>query len=135
VIPTLCAQCGKEVPEGAAHCPHCGAPLAAVAPPAPVVPVKPHRGAMILAFGIIGIVLSPPCCCPIVGLPFGIAAWVMGSGDLAGMEAGRMDVGGRGLTQAGKICGIVAVVISILAMIAGVVMFAMGVTVPESFGF
>ena len=58
MIPTLCAQCGKEVPEGAAHCPHCGAPLAAVPPPAPVVPSKPDRGVMILVFGIVSVGLA-----------------------------------------------------------------------------
>jgi len=135
VIPTLCAQCGKEVPEGATHCPHCGTPLAAVPPPAaPVVPVKPHRGTMILVFGIIGIVLSPTCCL-ILGVPLAIAAWVMGSGDLSEMDAGRMDASGRGLTQAGKICGIVAVAISVLAIIVGAVMFAMGIATPGSFEF
>ena len=52
-------------------------------PQAPVgMPVKPHRGGMILAFGIVGIV-----CCII----FAILAWVMGNGDLKEMAAGRMD--------------------------------------------
>jgi hypothetical protein len=123
VIPTLCAQCGKEVPEGATHCPHCGTPLAAVPPPAaPVVPVKPDRGVMILVFGILGIV----CC-----VAFGIAAWVMGNGDLSEMDAGRMDATGRGLTTAGKIIGIVSVALAILSVVGWVIMLAIGIALPE----
>ena len=123
MIPTLCAQCGKEVPEGAAHCPHCGTPLAAVPPPAaPVVPVKPDRGVMILVFGILGVV----CC-----FAFGIAAWVMGNGDLSEMDAGRMDATGRGLTTAGKIIGIVSVGLAILSVVGWIIMLAIGIALPE----
>ena len=57
---------------------------------------KPHRGGLILTFGIVGIL-----CCG----PFGIAAWVMGSADLKEIRAGRMDRSGEGLTQAGMILG------------------------------
>lgn len=122
MIPTLCAQCGKEVPERAAHCPHCGAPLAVVPPPAPVVPVKPDRGVMILVFGILGVV----CC-----VAFGIAAWVMGNGDLSEMDAGRMDATGRGLTMAGKIIGIVSVGLAILSVVGWIIMLAIGIALPE----
>ena len=62
---------------------------------------------MILVLGILGLV-----CCAILG----IIAWVMGSGDLKKMNAGLMDPTGRGLTQAGQICGI----ISAILWIAGV---------------
>jgi len=80
-------------------------------------PLKPHRGGVILALGIIGIV-----CCFICG----IIAWVMGNNDLREMDAGRMDPSGRGITQAGKICGIVSVVL----LIAGFVIWLlfMGIT-------
>ena len=67
--------------------------------------MKPHRGAVILVLGILGFVL-----CPF----FGVAAWVMGSGDMAQIDAGTMDPEGRGLTQAGKVCGIVSSVLGIL---------------------
>jgi len=63
--------------------------------------LQPHRGVMILVLGILGIV-----CCFICG----IVAWVMGNNDLRDMDAGIMDPSGRGLTQAGKICGIVSIV-------------------------
>lgn len=115
MIPTLCAQCGKELPEGATQCPHCGAALAAAPPPAPVVPAKPHRGTMILVFGILGLVFSGLGCC-LFGLPLGIAAWVMGNHDLAEMDAGRMDPSGRGTTQAAKVCGIISVPLAFVVL-------------------
>ena len=71
-------------------------------------PMRPHRGVMILVFGIIGLL----CC-----IVFGILAWVMGNGDLKEMDAGRMDPSGRGLTQAGKICGIVSVALALVGVV------------------
>lgn len=59
----------------------------------------PHRGGMILTFGILGLLL----CGPFTAIP----AWIMGSGDLAQIDARRMDPSGRGLTQAGYILGII----------------------------
>ena len=84
--------------------------------------LSPHRGGIILALGILGIV-----CCFICG----IIAWVMGSNDLREMAAGRMDPSGEGLTQAGKICGIVSVVLLILQLIFGLLMLLMQVAVAR----
>jgi hypothetical protein len=70
-------------------------------------PVRPHRGVMILVFGI----LSWAVC-----LIFGILAWVMGNNDLKAMDAGEMDPEGRGLTQAGKIVGMIHVIVALAAM-------------------
>jgi len=61
--------------------------------------MKPHRGAIILAFGILGLVV-----CQL----FGVAAWVMGDSDLKEMRRGYMDPSGRELTQTGRILGMVA---------------------------
>jgi len=74
--------------------------------------MKPHRGTLILTFGIIGLIIC---------MPLGIAAWVMGSGDLKKMNAGTMDVSGRSMTQAGKICGIIATILFAVAFIFGFV--------------
>jgi hypothetical protein len=63
---------------------------------------KPHRGTLVLVLGILGIVLCGIC---------GIVAWVMGRSDLKEMDAGLMDPSGRGVTNAGKICGIVGTVL------------------------
>ena len=65
--------------------------------------MKPHRGSTILTLGIVGVL-----CCFITG----IIAWVMASEDLKMMDAGVMDPSGRGSTQAGKILGIISVVLA-----------------------
>jgi hypothetical protein len=80
-------------------------------------PMLAHRGAMILVFGILGLVVC---------LPFGIAAWVMGNNDLRQMRAGRMDPEGEGMTSAGRILGIVATCLALLGVVIWViVMFGM----------
>jgi hypothetical protein len=76
--------------------------------------MKAHRGTLILVLGILGLVVCFPC---------GIAAWVMGRGDLRQMDVGQMDPEGRSLTQAGKIVGIIATVLALLSVIAAVVFF------------
>jgi flagellar biogenesis protein FliO len=80
--------------------------------------LAPHRGGLILALGIIGIV-----CCFICG----IVAWVMGNNDLQQMDEGRMDPSGRGLTQGGKICGIVSVALAILGLVVWLIMMVVGI--------
>ncbi len=79
----------------------------------------PHRGTLVLVLGILGLV-----CCLICG----IVAWVLGNTDLREMDAGRMDPEGRGLTQAGKICGIISVALAIIGLVVWVLMmlFAAG---------
>src|SRR5436190_2464224 len=78
--------------------------------PGPMV-LRPHRATMILVLGILSLILS--C----VGLVLGILAWVMGNADLREMDAGRMDPSGRGMTQAGKICGMVSVLLHVLGLV------------------
>jgi hypothetical protein len=73
--------------------------------------MKPHRGTLILVFGILGLVVCGP---------LGIAAWVMGSKDLKEMAAGTMDPSGRSLTSGGRICGIIASILMIIGAIVGV---------------
>jgi hypothetical protein len=82
--------------------------------------MKPHRGTLILVLGILGL---------LVCAPVGIAAWVMGNGDLKDMDAGLMDPEGRSLTQAGKICGIIATILmglSVLAFVAFLALMMLG---------
>jgi hypothetical protein len=81
--------------------------------------MRPHRGALILVLGILGLIVCGP---------LGIAAWVMGSGDLKEMDAGTMDPSGRGITQAGKICGIIATILLIIAIIVFALCFIFGFT-------
>ncbi|MEE9130572.1 MAG: DUF4190 domain-containing protein [Phycisphaerales bacterium] len=75
--------------------------------PGPIQHLQPHRGVMILVFGILGLVI-----CVI----FGIVAWVMGGGDLRAMAEGRMDPTGEGLTKAGRICGMISVALTIVGI-------------------
>ncbi len=79
---------------------------------------RPHRGVLILVLGILGIVLC---------MPLGIAAWVMGSGDLAAMGRGEIDPTGRSMTQAGKVCGIISVVLAALGILIFLGMIILGV--------
>ncbi len=69
--------------------------------------MEQHRGTLILVLGILGLVVCQP---------IGIAAWVMGNGDLKKMAAGQMDPEGMSLTKAGKICGMIAVILAIVAI-------------------
>ena len=85
--------------------------------------VEPHRGAAVLVLGLVGFLVTLGCG---VGFILGIVAWVMGSVDLRKMDAGRMDPSGRGLTQAGRILGIVQMVLAVLGVLffAGLMAFA-----------
>ncbi len=80
--------------------------------------MKPHRGTLILVFGILGLVIC---------LPLGIAAWVMGSGDLKQIDAGTMDPSGRSMTSAGKIIGMIATILGIIGFVVAVVVIGFGV--------
>ncbi len=74
-------------------------------------PARPHRGSSILLLSILGIVFT---CVPVLGAILGIIAVSMASSDLQDMARRRMDRDGRSLTQAGQICGVIAIVASIL---------------------
>jgi hypothetical protein len=71
--------------------------------------MKPHRGVIILVYGILGFVV-----CPLLS----VAAWVMGSNDLREMATGRMDPAGKDMTKAGRICGMVGTALLILPLVA-----------------
>jgi len=74
-------------------------------------PWKSHRGYLILALGLLGVL-----CCFVLG----VVAWVLGNRDLEEMSRGAMNPEGRGLTNAGRILGIISVVLTVLGVIAGV---------------
>ena len=79
---------------------------------------RPDRGGAVLALGIVGLVFS---CLPPLGLIFGgIALW-MGISDLSEMAHGRMSRSGESSTQAGKICGLIAVIISAIVIVLWIV--------------
>lgn len=78
--------------------------------------MRPHRGAIILVFGILGLIMCPA---------FGIAAWFMSDTDLERMKWGNMDSSGRDLTKAGRILGIIAT-IYFLAIALFMILFFVG---------
>jgi hypothetical protein len=67
--------------------------------------IQPHRASTVLVLGILSLVVCTP---------LGIAAWVMGNNDMAAIRRGEMDPEGEGMTQAGRICGIVGTCFFIL---------------------
>jgi hypothetical protein len=71
---------------------------------------QPHRGGLILAFGICSVLVAP--------LIFGPIAWVMGSQDLKEIRAGRMDPDGEGNTQVGRTLGMVMTLLSLATLLA-----------------
>ena len=79
--------------------------------------VESHRGAVVLVLGILGLIV-----CPIIG----IIAWVMGNTDLQKMQAGQMDREGEGLTKAGKICGMISVILAIVMILIWILIMVIG---------
>jgi hypothetical protein len=77
----------------------------------PVEHKKPHRGTAVLALGVLSFFTVP--------LILGPVAWVMGRHDLRRMRAGLMDPAGEGITNAGRICGMVSTLLSVSSLVAG----------------
>ncbi len=63
----------------------------------------------------------------LIGLPLGITAWVLGSGDLRKIKNHEMDEEGQGMTLAGWICGIIGTVLHSLVLLTcgGLITFAL----------
>lgn len=64
---------------------------------------------MILAFGLISLLSGM--------IVFGIIAWVMGNSDLEEIRAGRMDPEGEGMTQAGRIMGMISTILFVVGIL------------------
>lgn len=88
--------------------PQYGAPQPPYGAPAPNHP----RATWVLVLGI----LSIPCC----GLFTGIPAIIMGRSALSEIDAAPGQYGGRGLVNAGYICGIIGTVLSVLGILANI---------------
>jgi hypothetical protein len=85
---------------------------------------EPERGSTVLALGIISLAGIMVMCVPLIGVILvpicailGVVAWVMGQIDLRKMKRGQMDDAGRGMTQAGWICGIIGTILNSLLML------------------
>jgi hypothetical protein len=77
---------------------------------------QPHRGVLILSLGILGLLLS---CLPPVGWVFGGVAMSLANADLQEMKDGRMDRSGVSLTESGKVCGVLAVIMASVFLLLG----------------
>ena len=86
--------------------------------------LRPHRGTLILVLGILGLL-----CCVVCG----IVAWVLGNQDMKDMAAGTMDPSGLGMTKAGKILGIISVVINVLYAFFYILIIVGMVAMPAAF--
>ena len=87
--------------------------------------LKPHRGVVVLVLGILGLIPYFICCIlgTIPSLVCSIIAWVMATNDLKEMDSGVRDPSGRGMTKAGKICGIIGVIIQCIFLVISLVIF------------
>ena len=73
--------------------------------------LKPNRASTVLVLGILSLVIG--C----IGWIMGIIAWSMANRDLREIDAGIMDPSGRGMTQAGKVCGMISVILHLLFLV------------------
>jgi hypothetical protein len=70
---------------------------------------------MAIASLVLGIVAFPSICCyGVPAIAFGITALVLGRVSLRKIRAANGMLGGRGLAQAGWICGLVAALLAVL---------------------
>jgi len=84
--------------------------------------LEPHRGTLILALGILSLALVAVL--PCLGIPLGIAAWVMGRADLKKIRQGLMDPAGESSTNAGRICGKIGTIVSLVLTLLIFVFYA-----------
>ncbi len=87
--------------------------------------MEPHRGTTVLVLGILGLVVCQVC---------GIIAWVMANKDIPKMEAGTMDPEGLSQTKAGKICGIISVILLALIIVVYGIIAVVGIGAAASQG-
>ena len=83
----------------------------------------PHRGGMILAFGIIALVSG-------LGFIFGPIAWIMGNNDMRDIQSGRMDPEGEGMTQTGRVLGMISAILWIVALLTFFLFFGTCMCIP-----
>ena len=81
--------------------------------------MKPHRGTLILVLGILSLV---GC-----GILTGIPAWVMGNSALKEIDGGTMDPTGRGVTNAGKILGMISTILFIVGIVVVGLLAVLGI--------
>ena len=80
--------------------------------------MKPHRGTLILVLGILGLVMC--------GIFTAIPAWIMGNSDIKQMDVGTMDPTGRGMTNAGRILGMIGSILFIVGAVIVITLVLLG---------
>lgn len=103
-----CCECGEVINAKAEICPKCGVRQRAGFGPRENPDWEPHRGTVILVLGIVGLFTVPFILGPIV--------WIWANADLRKMDDGLMDPEGKGNTQGGKVCGMIATILSLVAL-------------------
>jgi hypothetical protein len=95
--------------------------------------LQPHRGTLILVFGLIGLIGGFLFLFPAV---LAVVAWVMGNSDLKAMKDGQMDREGEGNTYAGYIMGIIGSAIggTWIAIILASIVFSVLVPIVMGIG-
>src|SRR5262249_40179303 len=103
-----CSNCGQGIDAQVEFCPACGARQGIQYRPADVPNWEPHRGTAILVIGILSLFVVP--------FVLGPLAWIWGNQDLRKMKDGLMDPEGKGNTEAGRICGMIATILSLIGL-------------------
>ena len=124
-----CSECGEVINAKAEICPKCGVAQRTSLRSSPDPDLEPHRGTAVLIMGVLSLFTIPFVLGPI--------AWMWANEDLRKMKAGSMDPEGKGSTEAGRICGMMATILSLTALALVVLYFAMlilfcGVLIPLS---
>jgi len=127
-----CPYCREAIPASAGFCRHCGEELEAEdqsvppwqRPGALRRDVAAHRGVLVLTLGVVGLVAAGIHVLSLVGVPLCLTAWIMGQSDLKRMRNNELDPTGEGLTQAGRICGIIGTCLGLLWWLVGLFLVA-----------
>lgn len=86
-------------------------------------PREHPQATMILVLGILGLVL-----CQVLS----VFAWVMGNRVVQEIDASGGQLGGRGMANAGRICGIVGTILLGLSLVFVLVFLVIGIGVMSS---
>jgi hypothetical protein len=133
----FCPGCGRRVRWEALVCPHCDEEFEDDRDlrPArrrrtggtPRQDLPPHRGPVIANLGNLALIFGIFALCggvsAVVGLPLGIIAMVMATGDLEAMRAGRLDGRGRIQTETGRGNAIAGIVVSAVFAVGWIVLW------------
>jgi hypothetical protein len=113
-----CPECGEDVVQGCRRCYHCGEHLDQddwdrTDRKPRRRDWEPHRGGLILTLGILSAILSAV----VLGVLFGLIGLILGSSDLRRIRAGEMDPEGRANTNAGWICSLIGMILSVVFLL------------------